>query len=263
MIPAIPWYLTSLVLAINVAVAIAVWRILSSAAGQSGLPPLAQRRFRIGAGLLLGGWLGAVLLFAPASASLFTAESSRLTPRIPVFAAGSIVAILVALRLSSTFRRVVAAASLPALVGVQVYRVIGFVFLLLLAAGQLPAHFALPAGWGDVAIGIAAPLVALALARGVRGAPALAIAWGVIGLLDLVVAVGMGTGYLAPLLAPDLGTRVPPAAAMGVFPMFVVPAFTVPLSVLLHLVALGRVVGASARTDPSPSLSIAGPTGAR
>ena len=125
---------------------------------------------------------------------------------------------------------------LPALVGAQFYRVVGAVFLILLAQGRLPAHFALPAGWGDVAIGIAAPLVALALARGVRGSRALGIAWNTLGLLDLAVAVGAGTG----ILAPGLG-RVPPAGPMGAFPLILVPAFAVPVSVLLHLLALARL----------------------
>ena len=81
----------------------------------------------------------------------------------------------------------------------------------------------------------------LALARGVRGARPAGIAWNVLGLLDLVVAVGMGTALLAPLLAPELG-RVPPVPAMGVFPLILVPAFAVPVSVLLHVLALARLL---------------------
>jgi hypothetical protein len=138
---------------------------------------------------------------------------------------------------------VLAAAPLPALIGVQVYRTIGVVFVILLAQGQLPAHFALPAGWGDIAVGLSAPLVALALAREVRGGRTLAAEWNVFGLLDLVVAVGMGTGFLATFLAPDFATRVAPAAAMGIFPLILVPTFAVPVSVLLHLIALARLRG--------------------
>jgi hypothetical protein len=69
----------------------------------------------------------------------------------------------------------------------------------------------------------------------------LGIAWNVLGLLDLVVAVGMGSGFLAPLLTPELGP-VPPAAAMGAFPLILVPTFAVPVSVLLHLLALARLL---------------------
>jgi hypothetical protein len=53
--------------------------------------------------------------------------------------------------------------------------------------------------------------------------------------------VGMGTGFLAPYLAPELGARVPPAPAMGVFPLVLVPLFAVPISVLLHVLSLARL----------------------
>ena len=86
---------------------------------------------------------------------------------------------------------------------------------------------------------------------GTRAAPALAMTWAVLGLLDLVVAVGMGTGFLAPLLAPELGSRVAPAGPMGTFPLFIIPAFTVPLAVLLHLAVLGRLLRETPVSFPS------------
>jgi len=176
-----------------------------------------------------------------AAASLAARDRFSLSPLIPLFAIVPVVAVLLAIRFSPALRQVLSAASLPALIGVQFYRTLGVLFVILMTMGQLPARFALPAGWGDIAIGLTAPLVALALARGTRGSRAIATSWNVVGLLDLVVAVGMGTGLLAPYLAPELGPRVQPAAAMGIFPMFLVPAFAVPVSVLLHLIALGRL----------------------
>lgn len=234
--------LSAIVLALNAAAAVAVWWILSAAAGRSGLPPGTVRRFRVVAAVVLAAWPGLALLLAPPAAPAATLDPYRLNPLIPAFLAGSIVAGLAAFALSRTLRRAVASASLPALVGAQLFRVIGAVFLALLAAGRLPAHFAKPAGWGDLAVSLSAPLVALALARGMAGARGIAIAWSLLGLLDLMVAVGMGTGLLAPLLAPELGARVPPVGAMGTFPMLVIPAFMVPLAVLLHLAVLWRLV---------------------
>jgi len=255
MIPDIPWYITLIVLATALLSVMAVWRILSAGADRGHLPPPDQRRVRVGSAVFFAAWVGAALALAPAPVSLLTRNRFYITPLIPFFATISAAIVAVALWRSGAVRRTVTAASLPALIAVQLYRVIGAVFLVLLAQGQLPAHFALPAGWGDVAIGLTAPLVAIALARGLRGARLLAIGWNVLGLLDLVVAVGMGTGYLAPLLAPELG-RVPPAAAMGVFPMVLVPTIAVPLSVLLHLVALTRLLrdvrlDAGLRTNPA------------
>jgi hypothetical protein len=241
MTPVIPQYITLVVVAVNVAIAVAVWRILSEAATRSGLPTATQRSVRIGTAIFLGGWLGAVLLLAPAPASLLGRDRFYLSPLIPLFTTAAFLIVVLALRVSPGLRQVLNASSLPAMIGVQFYRTIGLMFIILLALGQLPAHFALPAGWGDIAIGVAAPLVALALARGVPGAVTFAVAWNVMGLLDLIVAVGMGTGFLAPFLAPALGSQVPPAAAMGVFPLIVVPTFTVPVSVILHLLVLGRL----------------------
>lgn len=242
MIPEIPGYIAAVVIAGNIAIAIAVSSVIARAAGGSGLPPAAERRVRNGSALFLGGWLAAVLWLAPTSSSLPDPDPFAVTPLIPLFILLLFTVSLIALWRSASLRRVLAAVPLSTLCALQVWRVIGIVFVILLAEGQLPAHFALPAGWGDVGVGVTAPLVALALARRARGATALAIGWNIFGLLDLVVAVGMGTGLLAPLLVPDLGPRVPPAAAMGLLPMMLVPAFAVPVSVMVHVLALARLV---------------------
>jgi hypothetical protein len=239
----IPWYITAIVVAADLFIAGAVWHLLANAASRSGLPDLSARRVRIGTAVVLFGWLGAALLLAPFAESLTPQDSASLTPLIPMFGIGFALIALVALRLSPAFRRTLGAVSLPGVHAVQVYRLIGGVFVVLLALGQLPAHFALPAGWGDVAVGLAAPLVGLALARRLIGSRGLAAGWNLFGLVDLGVAVGMGTGYLAPLLLPELGPRVPPAAAMGAFPLILVPTFAVPLSIMLHVLGLARLAG--------------------
>ena len=56
-------------------------------------------------------------------------------------------------------------------------------------------------------------------------------------------AARWGPGARGPVVSPPgLGARVPPAAAMGVFPMILIPTFAVPVSVLLHVVALRGLV---------------------
>src|SRR5437867_3652988 len=62
---------------------------------------------------------------------------------------------------SSGFREFALNLDLRALTVVQSWRFVGFGFLALYAYGILPASFALPAGLGDMAIGITAPLIAL------------------------------------------------------------------------------------------------------
>ena len=67
------------------------------------------------------------------------------------------------------------------IVGVQLYRALGAIFLILYAAGKLPGLFAWPAGIGDIAIGFLAPVVGLAYARAPHKAAGVVAAWNVFG----------------------------------------------------------------------------------
>jgi hypothetical protein len=69
---------------------------------------------------------------------------------------------------SETTKRIIAAVPQQWLVSVQLYRALGVIFLIL--AGKLPGQFALPAGVGDIAIGLLAPIVGFAYARAPRKA---------------------------------------------------------------------------------------------
>jgi hypothetical protein len=117
--------------------------------------------------------------------------------------------------------------------------VVGAIFLGLYALGQLPGEFALPAGWGDVAVGLAAPVLGYMLYKGYRWSCVAAASWNVFGILDLAVAVG--TGFLSspgPFQALALES---PNRLITAFPLVLVPLVAVPLSVLLHLAALKRL----------------------
>lgn len=113
---------------------------------------------------------------------------------------------------------------------VQSWRVIGFVFLVLATYGILPRAFALPAGWGDIAIGATASFVALTLAS--PNHRTIFIIWQVLGIVDLVMAVTLGT--LVPIIDPH-GI---PTAAMTVLPLSLIPTFVVPLLLILHVICI-------------------------
>ena len=115
------------------------------------------------------------------------------------------------------------------LVGVQAYRVIGVIFVILWVAGQLPAVFALPAGLGDMAIGLAAPFAAR------RGRNAV-LWWNVLGIADLVVA--LTTGFLTSPSRFQVFALDAPNVLVGQFPLILIPTFLVPMSILLHLASL-------------------------
>jgi hypothetical protein len=96
------------------------------------------------------------------------------------------------------------------------------------AHGILPGIFALPAGWGDIAIGATAPLVAMKLDQfGHRKA---FILWQALGMLDLVMAVFLGS--LAGIIRLDEIIT----GAMDVFPLSPIPTFAVALLMNLHFI---------------------------
>jgi hypothetical protein len=118
----------------------------------------------------------------------------------------------------------------------QAWRWAGLGFLSLYAHNVLPAIFALPAGLGDMAIGVTAPWMLLALVRQPRFATSTAfIRWNLLGMLDLVVAVGIGT--LSALFATGAPGEIS-TAPMQTLPLLLIPAFLVPLFFMLHTAAL-------------------------
>ena len=118
----------------------------------------------------------------------------------------------------------------------QAWRWAGFGFLTLYTYGVLPGIFAWPAGLGDMAIGVTAPLVLSALLRRPGFAASKSfVAWNLSGILDLTVAVSIGA--LVPLLAPNFYGAVS-TAPMTQLPLVLVPTYLVPTFLILHLTAL-------------------------
>jgi len=111
--------------------------------------------------------------------------------------------------------------------------------LMVYAFGHLPGFFAWPAGVGDVAVGLGAPFAAIALARGhLPIASSRFLAVHAAGLLDFAIAAG--TGIAARNQIPGLVEGVT-SSAMGDLPLALVPAFAVPVFMILHLIVLLQV----------------------
>src|SRR5215207_7518771 len=126
-------------------------------------------------------------------------------------------------------------------------RVVGVLFLIVMAQGHLPAVFALPAGLGDIAIGVAAPFVARRLARGTGRAGA--VRFNVLGILDLVVAVSIA------FLLFEFVEVTPSTAPLRLLPLALIPTVAVPLAVALHIVSL-RQLRTAARSREDRSLHV-------
>jgi hypothetical protein len=140
---------------------------------------------------------------------------------------------------SELAQQVISAVPQQGLVGVQLYRALGVIFLILYAGGHLPGLFALPAGLGDIAIGLSAPLVALAYARAPRTRAGLVAGWNLLGILDLTIAVGTGFATVPSLVQPI--AVQPSSDLMTMLPMVLIPIYLVPLSIVLHLASLTKL----------------------
>ncbi|MHB1282963.1 MAG: hypothetical protein ACYCZI_03700 [Metallibacterium scheffleri] len=104
------------------------------------------------------------------------------------------------------------------------------------ARGVLPGFFAFPAGFGDIAIGVTAPLVLLALLRRPDfAASARFRCWNWLGILDLVVALTLGA--FGSMLATGMPGE-PATGVMALLPEVLIPAYLVPIFLMLHTVSL-------------------------
>jgi hypothetical protein len=237
-----PAYLAYVVLTADIAIVVGILMGARAALARAGIPDGDARALRPLAALF-AAWFAVVL--ALSYADVFHGVADRM-PTIPFAIFLPIVLGLVLLR-SDRVRRLLDAVPLSWLVGIQVYRVVGAIFLLLLSEGRLSAFFALPAGVGDVTVGVLAPFVAWIYARGGRGRETLVRAWNVSGLLDLTIAVTAGF-LTVPSPFQPASLLDPSSALLTVFPLAMVPAFAVPVSVILHAAALMKLRRAAADT---------------
>lgn len=139
----------------------------------------------------------------------------------------------------SGFRAFVLGADLRFVTAIQAWRWAGLGFLSLYAYGILPGLFALPAGLGDMAIGVTAPLILLDLIRHPSFAASRRyVLWNIFGIVDFVVAFTIAT--LSSGLFPAI-TRFNGNVTMGPIthlPLIFIPVYMVPFFAMLHITAL-------------------------
>ena len=185
-------------------------------------------------GIAVTVWLLLVLSFGAAGA--FVGPPG--TPPLPIAIGVTtpLVLFFASLRLWPSFREFVLSLDLRLIAGMQAWRWAGLDFLSLYAHKLLPAVFALPAGLGDMAIGVTAPWIILALIRQPGfAASGTFIRWNVLGILDLIIAVSIGSvsAFFATGAPGEIST-----APMATLPLLLIPAFLVPLFLMLHTAAL-------------------------
>ncbi len=179
---------------------------------------------------IIVGWF--IFVLSASALHLFKNDSNRIGLAVAIAALTPIIVFSLWFAASARFRQFALSMNPRILTSAQAWRIVGFTFVLLEARGILPAIFALPAGYGDMAIGATAAFVAWKLADPAHRNSF--ILWQVLGILDLVIAVSAGT--TAALISP----QGPPMVPMTVLPLSLIPTFLVPLFVMLHIICIAQ-----------------------
>jgi hypothetical protein len=234
------------IVAAMIGTSVGVWLNLTIGLRRLSVAPPIEQRWRWGIAAILITWLLIVLAVA------WVAPGNTIvgTPYIATLLTLGLLAGTLPLLISPAFRQVVRAIPAAGLIGVHAIRVLGILFLALLDMRLLPAEFALPAGYGDIAVGLLALGMVYLFAKRKSYASTLAIAWNALGLLDFVSALASGILFIGPFAAQF--------AAHGTSPLYlnyvlIVPTFGVPLYTLLHIYSLFQLVSARAG-KPTPGL---------
>ena len=202
--------------------------------------PKSNQRWTAGVLVVLAAWFALSLM-----ASVDGVFNAGRQPPIALGAAVAMPVILyfVLMRAWPAFSQYLLTINPRMLTLLESWRVIGVVFIILYSKNLLPGQFALPAGLGDMTVGITAPFVAAYLAR--RNVPLWPfVAWTIFGMVDLIVAISMGVlSSPGGILAGPVTTQL-----MARFPLSLVPTFFVPLLFIMHLISL-RAISRSTSAD--------------
>jgi hypothetical protein len=174
------------------------------------------------------------------SGHLLANSSGMPLPPIAIMAVIPVVGFLAAYNLIPAFRAFVLVQDIRTLTMLQLWRVVGFVFLPLYAFGVLPGLFAWPAGVGDVVVGLLAFFVVGKIDRDPDfvTSPGL-IGFHLLGLTDFAIAIG--TSALAAGAFPNLIPGGVTSAALDVWPLNIFPSFIVPAFMIAQLSVLLKI----------------------
>jgi hypothetical protein len=238
-----PGYLWTIIIAGITAIPAAACVVLYGGAVRAGLDRRRAALLAGGAAVVLGGWFAASAVIA--GHGWYHTRLGHGVPWMPVAVVGFF-GLLVALRQIPVVARALAAPGMVARLELpHSFRALeGTAFVVIMALGHLPALFALPAGLGDIAAGIAAPLVARRLTQG--GSRRGALWFNAFGMTDLISALTLGT-----LTGFQLVSVTPSGAPISELPLALIPTAAVPLLFALHITSVSALLKARRTRRPA------------
>jgi hypothetical protein len=245
-----PGYLWAITIAGMITIPGATSVLLYAGARRAGQGRARSALLAAASAVVLGAWFTASAVIA--RHGWYHTQIGHGVPWMPVVVAGFLGTLLALGRIPAVKRALTAPGMVSRLELPHAFRVFaGLAFLLTMALGHLPALLAVPAGLGDVATGIATPLVARKVAHGTGRRAGLWL--NAFGFTDLVNALILGalTGF-------QLVHVTPAATAITEFPLALIPTAAVPLLLALHVVNLRTLAKAPRTAMPANARPIAG-----
>jgi len=192
-----------------------------------------------------------LVLLAWASLAMGASASGVLASAPPIvfpllISSGPLVFLLLQARVRAFRDYLLTVDSRPLVLFHLVRVVAGVGFLVLHQRGQLTGDFALVAGWGDIAVGLTAPLAVFALPADTLARRRVVGLWSVLGLIDILAVIGNAQRLLFFSGTPEA------LAPLTRFPFSLLPLFVVPLVLITHFTVMARLWSPlSARSAPS------------
>jgi hypothetical protein len=220
-----PIHIAFQIITFSVVTAFVAW--LMFAKGIDNLDITLSRKNTIKTVMALGFvfWYG--LIFTLARGGTFKPAYEEIIPNVVIAIVIPVAAGLL-LMVSGAFKRVLDAIPIHWFAGFHASRIVfGYAFLAIYDMGELPAEFALQAGYGDVATGMLGAAAAYLYVQNKKYARKAAIIWNVVGLVDFLLVLPLGIRFIHP----DMPVR-------DFYPFYLIPCFVVPLFLLTHFYSI-------------------------
>lgn len=206
------------------------------------IPPLMvaqlakKAQIKNGMKIVLGFYFVYLTIVAIASLSGFYTDV-MLPPKIVVTTTLPFAVFLIFIYNTNACKQADEVLKLEYLVGIHVFRLIGSIFLILLAYQLLPPVFALLAGIGDVLTALTSIFVVKAIQNKKSYAKRLTYIWNTFGLIDILTTAILAIVFTKISIdTGSLGVDI-----LAEFPFCFVPAFAPPTIIFLHLLVYRKL----------------------
>lgn len=180
--------------------------------------------------IVLAVWLATAIVVA---ASGVIEDPPRAVP--PILIWGPVVVFLVAFTRVRVFQMWSLELDLRWLILYNVVRVgVGAGFVVM-SGEELPAEFALFAGWGDIAVGATALMAVFCVPALTVLRRRMVFAWNLFGLLDMLMVFVTAQRLIL------FGSDPNPLIELTRFPLLIVPMFVVPLVLITHFAVFAQL----------------------